>query len=70
MSQAPDLDRIFEDAEGITTALHEAFWDTVRRYRREGGTMFFWVNGQVREIPADQVPLPEDSKPAAAPSPD
>jgi hypothetical protein len=39
-------------------ALRQAARKMVEEARRKGGSVVVWQNGQVREIPADQLPDP------------
>ena len=50
-----DLDLIFRNPEPILEALHQAFLEAVRQHRMNGVPMVFWKDGQVVEVPADQL---------------
>jgi hypothetical protein len=42
------------------TALKEAVKKVVQEARRTGGTLVVWQDGAVAEIPADQLPDPDE----------
>jgi len=61
-----DMDRRFNDTERILAAFHQAYREAVREHRAAGVPMVFWENGQIIEVPADQL---ECDEPAPKPTP-
>jgi hypothetical protein len=55
-----EIDRIARDGDAIDRALVAAYRRTVLRHRNAGVPMAFWRDGQVVEVPADEVELPAD----------
>ena len=41
-------------------ALNDAFYELVRERRKTNDTLVFWKDGKSQEIPAREIPLPED----------
>jgi hypothetical protein len=50
-----DLDLIFQNPAPILAALRLSFLEAVRQHRMNGVPMVFWQDGNVIEVPADQL---------------
>lgn len=53
-----EIARIARDGEAIDRAFVAAYRRTVLRHRSQGAPLVVWRDGQVVEVPADEVELP------------
>jgi hypothetical protein len=58
-----DIAAVLNDEAALEEAFRKSFENAVRLHRKGGVPMVFWENDQIVEVPADQIPLPEDDPP-------
>jgi hypothetical protein len=59
MSDAPDIEALFEDGRAIDAALAKAVREAVLQHKRAGNPVAVWRDGQVVWIPADAIVVDE-----------
>jgi len=52
----PDIAALLKDSEGEARAMREGVRQEIVRRKRLGLSIIVWEDGQVVEIPADQIP--------------
>lgn len=54
------MDQVWRDDARVQDTLDAAFHVAVRRHRAANVPMVMWQDGQVREVSAFDIPLPDD----------
>ncbi len=60
----PNIDKLLEDSDAMVRAMREGVAEEIRRKKKLGFPIVVWQDGEVVEIPAEELPesgyFPED----------
>ena len=56
--RAATIDEILDDGSAIDAALQQAFREAVAKHKRAGVPMVFWEDGEIVEVPPEELPEP------------